>query len=375
MQPCLAQIDSSAPSYDELEVSLFGPGVGECAVVHIGNGEWLVVDSCINPTTKNPIAMDYLNSLGVVVERDVKSIVISHWHSDHIGGASDLVNACTSANVVYSQALLKEEFLTLVQAISGDSMIVDRRRNGLNEISKIIKVLRDRGTADSNYIRQNLKPAAADKRIYFNASTSVEVWTLSPSDVDFNLALEHFGSLLEQVEESKYRGTVPAQTENKNAVVVWVKVGEVSALLGADLEEFADDNRGWSAILNSVGRPQDKSAIFKIPHHGSETGYCSRVWEELLIEKPVAALTTYSRSRLPRMEELEKLSKHSDNIYLTTSPSGKKVKRSPTVEKMMKGMVKERRVLNGDIGHVQIRAKGNKQISVACNDVAERLKI
>ena len=32
------------PAPDELEVSLFGRGVGECAVVHLGSGEWLVVD-------------------------------------------------------------------------------------------------------------------------------------------------------------------------------------------------------------------------------------------------------------------------------------------------------------------------------------------
>jgi len=34
------------PEKDEIEVSIFGPGYGECIVIHIGNNEWVVID-CI----------------------------------------------------------------------------------------------------------------------------------------------------------------------------------------------------------------------------------------------------------------------------------------------------------------------------------------
>src|SRR5438067_455186 len=36
------------PDSSELELSVFGPGRGECLVVHLGAGEWMVVDSCLN---------------------------------------------------------------------------------------------------------------------------------------------------------------------------------------------------------------------------------------------------------------------------------------------------------------------------------------
>jgi len=55
------------PAVDELEVSVFGPGVGECVLVHFGEGEWMVVDSCLDRATSRPAALDYLTELGVDV--------------------------------------------------------------------------------------------------------------------------------------------------------------------------------------------------------------------------------------------------------------------------------------------------------------------
>lgn len=43
-------IDYGAPpAADEIEFSLFGPGYGEAVAVHLGDGTWLLIDSCIDP--------------------------------------------------------------------------------------------------------------------------------------------------------------------------------------------------------------------------------------------------------------------------------------------------------------------------------------
>jgi len=70
-----------APQIDELEISLFGPGIGECIVVHLGNRQWMVVDSCMNVGRTEPIAVNYLNQMGVDVESDVKLVVVTQWCS------------------------------------------------------------------------------------------------------------------------------------------------------------------------------------------------------------------------------------------------------------------------------------------------------
>ena len=55
--------------------------------------------------------------------------------------------------------------------------------------------------------------------------------------------------------------------------VLWVQVNDICLLLGGDLEETKHPATGWSTIVNSKRRPKRKAKIFKIPHHGSDSGH------------------------------------------------------------------------------------------------------
>ena len=55
----------ACPELDVIEVSLFGPGYGECVVLHLGAGEWVIVDSCLDHRTGQPATLVYLSSLGI----------------------------------------------------------------------------------------------------------------------------------------------------------------------------------------------------------------------------------------------------------------------------------------------------------------------
>jgi glyoxylase-like metal-dependent hydrolase (beta-lactamase superfamily II) len=74
----------------------------------------MIVDSCLDPSTKQPVSLLYLEKLGVDVVAAVKVVLVTHWHDDHIRGLSTVVEKCKSARVCYSAALLKQEFLSLV---------------------------------------------------------------------------------------------------------------------------------------------------------------------------------------------------------------------------------------------------------------------
>ena len=53
-----------APPSDVVEVSLIGPGYGESIVVHIGDGEWIIVDSCLEENSQlQSSAIAYLNKI------------------------------------------------------------------------------------------------------------------------------------------------------------------------------------------------------------------------------------------------------------------------------------------------------------------------
>ena len=53
------------PNDDEIEITIFGRGFGECIVLCCKNQNFIIIDSFINPSTKKPIAIDYLNSLNL----------------------------------------------------------------------------------------------------------------------------------------------------------------------------------------------------------------------------------------------------------------------------------------------------------------------
>ena len=102
------------PKSDEIELSLFGPGVGECIVLHVGNGKWIVVDSCLDVDGELPIAVRYLTSLGVDISRQVELIVATHWHDDHIRGLGQLVGLADAAKFACSAAFMSDQFLRMV---------------------------------------------------------------------------------------------------------------------------------------------------------------------------------------------------------------------------------------------------------------------
>lgn len=85
------------PKTQEIEIIVFGPGFGESILIHIGNNEWFIVDSCNKPKTNIPYPIWYLEQLKINVEHQVKKIFVTHYHDDHINGISKIVEKCKNA--------------------------------------------------------------------------------------------------------------------------------------------------------------------------------------------------------------------------------------------------------------------------------------
>lgn len=105
----------SPPRSDELEVSIFGPGFGECVLIHAGEGAWLVVDSCMNRSARKPAALAYFDEIATDPTKSVELILATHWHDDHVAGIDKIVEACPQARFWCSEALKCEEFLALLE--------------------------------------------------------------------------------------------------------------------------------------------------------------------------------------------------------------------------------------------------------------------
>jgi len=135
--------DVRPPRPDELEMTVFGPGVGECIVLHVGKDDWIIVDSCTSPTGKEPIALEYLQSIGVDPSASVRTIVATHWHDDHIQGLATLVSECSHAGFVMSNALDRQQFFQLVLEVNAQNRLV-KHNSSASEFAEILNVLESR---------------------------------------------------------------------------------------------------------------------------------------------------------------------------------------------------------------------------------------
>jgi hypothetical protein len=345
----------NAPTQDQVEVSVFGPGFGECSLMHIGAGNWIMIDCCIDSATKQPAALAYLNEIGVNLAESVKLVIATHWHDDHIRGMASVLSACSKARFCSSAALSRREFLDAMTAYDQRHGLV--AGSGTSEICRVLDVLAQRRGQPA--IR-----AIANRKIFaFGADLTghkqrCEVHALSPSDAQFELALRDIGNMVPKAYTPKRRA--PAQTPNHLSIVSWVSLGPVSFLFGADLEEAGDPQLGWSAILSLAGRPPGKARFFKIPHHGSSNAHVDDVWKDMLVPHPYAVLTPWNRSRgLPTRADVARICQFTRSAFSTSRNQSLPLKRRPpAVEKTIERTAKTLRAVHPRTGHLRMRNGG-----------------
>ncbi len=340
------------PNQDEIEVSLFGPGYGECVLVHMGDQEWLIVDSCIG-NDKTPAALDYLRRIGTDPAEAVRLVVATHWHDDHIRGLGALFRACQAAHFSCSDALKLEEFLSLVRLMKERTMLEGSGVEEFNEVLDLLEERKKRGMRVGTPVW-----AVADRTIWNEPGRRIpcSVLALSPSDETITKSRVYLSGLFPQRRTGKNR--VAVRDPNELAVVLSVKVADYSILLGSDLPETSDPGTGWSVIVESHGTGGEKASVFKIPHHGSQNADNPEVWREMLIESPFAILTPFvkGRTKLPKETDAERICQRTDKAYITARPQDREIKGRPReVERTIKETVIKIREVPSATGQVRLR--------------------
>lgn len=347
---------SIPPNPDEFEISVIGPGRGECIVIHLGDNEWCVVDSCIPKGLTTSIAVDYLQGFKNGALDRIKLVVATHWHDDHIRGLASLLQSVPTAEFYCSAALKAGEFATLV----GSAAASLSPRSGVDEFAAILGLISPPGTT-IKIPRLLAQPKfAMENRLLFDhhsgtRSFPVKVWALSPSDATLTKAYEEIAESLPKV--GQVPGSVISRSPNHNSVTLWIEAGPLKALLGADLEHTGSKAEGWSCILkvHDTFRAGHNATYFKVPHHGSKGADSPEVWERMLSKNPIAVVTPYSSAGLPREADLKRLQGRTSALYCTARGTGGAMSRDPVVEKMMRRQVVQRRVLEGPAGHIRVR--------------------
>lgn len=322
------------PGRDEIEVAVIGPGFGEAVLVHIGDGKWIVVDSCQHPDKSRSATLEYLEAMGFDPDVAVICIVVTHFDKDHIKGLTDIVRAAPNAKYVAALATLKADFVKFAHALAGDPTRAEPPVT--DEIARVFEVLTEQ--------KRSIMYAAPGRRIYEIGTVALshqqdfELTTLSPTDYEQDVFVRWMMDEMPMIGGRKL--DPPKRIRNDLSVVLLIRVGALNILLGGDLEEEGDARTGWSAILaQRASGTWAKSSVFKVPHHGSETGHHSDVWSEMLDEKPVSILAPWFNGdgSLPKEDDRLRILNLSGAAYTTATARTKKLKkRSPAVERTMK---------------------------------------
>jgi hypothetical protein len=303
------------PQDDEIEVSTFGPGIGESIVVHLGFGEWVVVDSCRDYVTRTAAALNYFRQIGVDPATSVRSIVASHWDSDHIRALGDLVEACPEAGFWCTAAVGSEEFDTLLD-------IVDSRGDDLGlrlrELARVIGRRRDRlgeghGTPslamESTMILERPPWEGVPRRAIHALSPSPRAMLMTTANARYAIS-----------DGQQLAGRVQRLSRNDTSVALLVAFGDDGALLGGDLEFSADTTRGWRPAVRRLRELGVTASLVKIPHHGSANAHDEEMWGLGLCSNPGAAVTPFfsGSTPLPRPGDRARIRQMTSQGYLTT---------------------------------------------------------
>jgi Metallo-beta-lactamase superfamily len=352
-------IAGGRPRPDQVEISVFGPNYGECIVAHIGNDNWIIIDSCIHADDREPIALSYLQGLQVPTTT-IKAIVVTHWHDDHCRGVSKILAAAPEAQVWIASALTDREFLRFAFRAEKNTTTVAGHK--LSEFSNVIREIRRRHetglpTFGFASARTSVHHLPADLSGH---GLDCRVIALSPSPGDVLKFMDRLAQNMPLRRQTKR--SVPSPRPNDVSIASIICIGPGSVLLGADLENSGTLTAGWEAVLSQHRQSSfgPRAALYKIAHHGSENSHNVDVWGELLSNSPKAVLTPWrvADGRLPTSEGIRLILDMTRAAFATASDARSRTRkrRPPGVNQFLRENRSIRlRSLDAPFGAVRFR--------------------
>ena len=333
---------NNAPSNSDIEISIFGPGIGEAIAFHYKNS-WILIDSCIDHIVNKPTTLQYLQSLSVDIESSVKLIILTHWHDDHIKGAYQLIHECRNAQIVLPNAFEDKNFRKLAIIYAKRNMV---NPNGFDEVTKIIQhIVQNKrnfcfGSVDTLLLQETID------------ADNLNVYSISPSSYAKLMSDISISSLIES-----HSQRINPPKHNYFSIGTLININNESYLFGADLENLNNDQLGWEHVINHcICIKNKKSQFYKISHHGSYNGDNAKIWSEFLIKNPIVAITPYSRGKikLPSESDFKRIKKQSRKVYLTCKEPTSKFKDKATLKATQK-ILKNLKIIAKNNGHIRIR--------------------
>ncbi|WP_395646633.1 MBL fold metallo-hydrolase [Terricaulis sp.] len=332
---------------DCLEISVLGRGYGESIVLHVPALGWIVVDSFLTEAG-SPAALEYIKSQGGDLDQ-VVGIVATHWHDDHIQGISDLLKNCRAAQFSLPIALQGKQFRAI--AYEAARVGTNETSSGAAELLASLRVIKG-----SDRVPNWVTEGQIIHRTVFSLAGRAhrfELEALSPSKKDVDAFLLHVAAQTLAPSNDAFR--IPEFTENDISMAAWGRISGQFFLLGADLEERKQADRGWNNVLARLAPLGEQAGYYKIAHHGAKSGHSQRVWSELCVTDPVATIAPWTKGgkAIPTEADCRRIQALTSRAYVTTrNPLRKPQRMASVVEGKIRSMNAGLRAHPSEVGRI-----------------------
>lgn len=251
-------IGSTVIKRPSLDVIFFDVGQGDAALIRTPENRFMLVDTGPEPFRTGAMAELVSGALQNWHSNFLHVIVLSHPHTDHIGGTPEIIKSIRVGSIVDNGLAPTVDAHARYDSL-GHSLKIDRRT------------------------------VTAGDRIDLSKSVSVEV--LAP---DSTLIRNH--------------------DLNETSVVLRVGFGKTCLLLTGDIEKMSEQ------YLTRVYRQAMRCEIVKIPHHGSQTSSSPGFVSRTVIPKSsiaVASVALRNRFGLPDEEALGRWREYGASVRST----------------------------------------------------------
>jgi ribonuclease BN (tRNA processing enzyme) len=297
---------SGPPDSEEIEVTLLGRGEGESCLVHLGDHQWMIVDSfndtvaitrviggvANHGTRTEPAALTYLRDLyDPAPLPDVSAVVLTHFHSDHYGGIVELHRTFPSAMFAVPDAMSWDKFMKSMNA------------NSTSELRGIgLHIIRTGKSGRSR--RSTLRKVAVTNVLIPSVNGSAEVAVMAPSQDAKNEIAEAIASIATGAPVTEYERVL--NDDNTTSIALYVHACGTRVLLGGDVVN-SPSWHGWPAVMRERFNKRPPVQIVKVPHHGADTAHHDPMWE-VLVENgsPMLVAPFWNKTR-PRWADQRRL--------------------------------------------------------------------
>jgi len=274
---------------DHLFIKYLNVGNADCAFIKLPSGETALIDTGYTKTSEKVV--NFLNEQDLKKEDGkgvIDYIIITHGHSDHIGGLATILDNFKVKKVYMPNIAKMKDWYSNVKVTNENTAEV-----------KIMKI--------DYEVYQNAVQTMENKDIKFTDTKNGEF-------IDENKILQFvqsdkdFGGIGSEKISEYYWGI------NENSAIVYLNYDDLQALFAADMEWNSEKDFWVNDLLD--GRDVD---VLKVPHHGQDT---SSTVDYIRYLKPDIGIVSRTKESVEKNIAYNNLISNGVSVYETSAKDG-----------------------------------------------------